>query len=149
MRDGRDVACSYKELNNKKIESIYTPKLKNSTKDIALEWSNNVLSIKNTLTSLNANSLTIKYEALINNTIEVIRSICYFLEVEYSEQMLYYYKNKKDHEPVNFLQWKEKTLLAPTNQSIGRYQHDLSKNELKVFNTYAMKGLIEFEYIFF
>ena len=42
IRDGRNVACSYRDINRKKISDPYAPKLPDNIIDIAKEWNNNI-----------------------------------------------------------------------------------------------------------
>ena len=69
VRDGRDVACSYKEIYNSKIISKYKPTLPTKIEDIAHEWVLNLSTIRKSLNSLNnLIYIEIKYEELLTNT---------------------------------------------------------------------------------
>ncbi|WP_426377473.1 sulfotransferase family protein [Desulforudis sp. 1031] len=141
VRDGRDVAVSYRELFAKKINSIYAPNLPNSIEEIAHEWVNNNKFIAE---ELYERSLLITYEALVTLPCQTLEKICIFLGIDYNESMLDYYKN--NDEPIEFLQWKSKTLEKPDCNNIGKYQNFLTYEEIILFESIAGETLNAFGY---
>jgi len=141
IRDGRDVACSYKELDKKKIYSKYSPRLPKNIVDIANEWLKNITIIRKSFSELKwENVYEVKYENLVNYPKNELRKICIFLDEPYDSNMLsYYYKN--NDEPKEFLQWKSKILEKPTNIHIGRYLRELTTEEMDIFNNIAKQML--------
>ena len=142
MRDGRDVACSYREVNLKCIQSVYKPKLPKTISDIANEWS---LNSKQILKFQTLNSLTVRYEDIVQEPKIYLNKICKFLDVDYSEQMLLFYKN--NDEPEDFIQWKEKTQKNLDARSVGRYVKELTIEEQETFLKFAGSMLKRFSYI--
>lgn len=152
VRDGRDVACSYLELNSKKIDSIYAPKLGSDIEEIASEWQENVMRVMEQLGQNSCLYHVVKYEDLIVNTKDVLIGVSEFLGVEFSENMLTYYINEQDSnsasEPGDFHQWKEKIVRPPVGDSLMRYQRDLKVDQVDKFNTIACSALKMFGYPF-
>ncbi|NWO07485.1 MAG: sulfotransferase [Alteromonadaceae bacterium] len=128
VRDGRDVACSYLELDSKKISSEYKPKLETSVRDIAFEWSR---SVDVMLYWVKRGAKYIRYEDLVSDPKQQLSEVCEFLKLDYSEEMLDYYKN--NDEPEEFKAWKGKTFEPVAISSVGRYKTDLSTNEIEEF----------------
>jgi hypothetical protein len=141
VRDGRDVASSYRELSSHSLSSIYAPKLPNSMEVIAHEWvNNNKLIIKESYD----HSLLITYEDLVTAPRQILGKICIFLDVDYNKLMLEYYKN--NDEPAEFLQWKLKTLEKPDPHNIGKYRSHLTRDEIDLFESIAGETLNDFGY---
>lgn len=149
IRDGRDVASSYRALNKRKIYSLYAPKLPDNIEAIAQEWLNNNQSAIKALGNVKPDKkLFIRYEDLVNEPEVILTSTSSFLNLEYDPSMLkYYVKNKLNElEPREFLQWKYNTLKAPLLTQIGRYKHELKENEIIAFNKVAGEMLKKFSY---
>ncbi len=148
VRDGRDVACSYRELNNKKIESRFAPKLPNDISDIANVWNLNNQGIFNDLQEIGMSerTLMLRYEDLVRAPEKELTKITDFLNITYNSKMLEYYKNSVTYEPKDFLQWKANTKKAPQTQSINRYRSELTKEEINLFNEIAIRTLEQHNY---
>lgn len=143
IRDGRDVACSYlkiKELDQSSF--VYLPSVSYDINDIAIEWNNNISQIEDFI--LDKDSISIKYEDLINFPQDTICKICRFLNVNFEENMLNYYLN--NDEPLITSAWKQKTFESIDSTNKGKYKSILSKNELEKFNRIASKNLLKFKY---
>lgn len=141
VRDGRDVACSYRELSLKNISSIYAPNIPSSLELMANEWAvNNSLILK----ELNEQSLFVSYEDLVSDTSQTLGRICSFLNVVFSESMLEYYEH--NDEPLEFLQWKSKTLEKPDAGNVGKYKNILTHDEVMLFESLAGETLSAFGY---
>lgn len=149
IRDGRDVACSYIRLNKKNIISKYAPIFPKKLREIALEWTSNILCIRRSFNILNwQNVLEVKYEDLVSTPYLELKKICSFLKQPFHRSMIDYYKSaeKQGNEPKDFLQWKEKILRRPTNREVGRYKKELSLKELNSFNSIAEEILKIYKY---
>lgn len=149
IRDGRDVACSYSEVTKLDSKSPYKPNLPVSIAEIAAEWENNNIAINTFANVKGRTSLLIKYEDVVTQTYETLLRICGFLEIEYDEQMLNYYKatGENNQEPNETLDWKRKTLEKPDNNRIKRYLKDLTTVEITTFNENASTALQLFGYV--
>lgn len=141
IRDGRDVASSYLNLKKINSDSKYFPNLNNSISEIACQWldSTNVA-----LEYRSKGAIIIKYEDLIANAEITLRSACCYLGVDYSSLMLDYYKC--NDEPIEFLEWKEKTKKAVMPENKGGYLTNLTEDEIKEFEGVAGSVLNLFGY---
>lgn len=148
IRDGRDVACSFRELGAKKMESRYAPKLPTDISQIAEKWHTNISTIYNFQKRLNPqNTITIRYEDLLMNTESELKKICTFLKINFESNMLLFYLNKKEEiEPTEFYQWKEKLTSPPDVNNIGKYKEQLTKEEIEIFDSIAKNELKTFNY---
>ncbi len=147
VRDGRDVACSYKKLNERRIDSPYAPRLPSRIEDIAEQWKSNVeIATKSFATIGWENVYEIKFEDLILDTEMSLRNLCKQLSEEYDPSMLnYQVTNRKcGLEPNEFLQWKEKTLQMPIRSEVGRYKSELTEQEIHIFQSIAAKELANY-----
>jgi len=148
IRDGRDVACSYRELAKRDIKSKYGPKLPVSIEAIATEWLNNNFNAIQALKKIKQDDfLVVKYEDVVGQTESCMKKICHYIGIDYSAKMLDYHKSVQKNEPKEFLQWKEKTLKKPMTSQVGRYMNELTGEEIKTFNRISRELLQSFNYI--
>lgn len=149
-RDGRDIACSYRELNDRNINSKYAPKLANDIKEIAINWKTNINFIKKFLSSINPdNFIEISYEDLLRS--KVAKNICNFLDLHYPENGLNHLDDtyKNFDEPIEFLQWKEKTNkpIELTNTKKFLNSNYIKAEEINFFNHICQNELKEYNYL--
>lgn len=146
IRDGRDVACSYKEIETLNTHSKYKPVLSSDLSAIANEWVDNNLTISALGTT--QEYFSIKYENLILQTEETLTKLCDFLSVPFDTNMLRYFDINKalQLEPNETMDWKMKTLQAPDPTNIGRYKNILSPEEIAIFNKVAIDVLKTYQY---
>lgn len=145
-RDGRDVACSYIELNQSAISSRYLPELPKDVESIASEWRRkNELLIDHCLQVGRQRCHRVRYEDLVRNPVRELREICLFLDIPYDSGMLDYQKDTS--EPEDILQWKRKTKQALDTENIGKFRNGLSKTEIRRFNGVAGHLLEAFGYL--
>lgn len=146
VRDGRDVACSYLELNKLKTASKYKPQLPGTLEDIANEWSrNNERIIAFLETSASGRFIVLRYEDLVANPDTELTRLCSFLNIDFSSRMLVYYLHK-DREPSETLDWKRRTLTSIDVTRVGRYKIELTATQVQRFNELAGKTLRRFGY---
>ena len=149
VRDGRDVACSYKNLKKIDSNSPYFPHLTDEIEAIAHEWSGNNRKIAAFLKGIDTeNVLQVRYEDLLLDLKATSEVVCSFLEVNFDETMLRYYElNAKNAiEPAKTLDWKKKTLQQPDTSKIGQYKAQLTSEELKTFHAVAQTTLSTYHY---
>ena len=148
IRDGRDVACSYKEINLKNVNTPYAPKLPNDISKIAETWNTNNISIEDFLKLLpKSQFVQIKYEDLLVSTKSALERILEPLGLKTAPQQFeYYLRDKKDIEPEEFFRWKEKLKQPPDINNIGKYLNILSEDEINVFNNIANHSLKKYKY---
>lgn len=149
VRDGRDVACSYREVMAKNSNSPYAPKLKTDISDIAMEWFSNVMrgdSFMNIIPSDQA--LTVRYEDLIRNPSGTAQSMCDWLGLKFESDMLNFHLKNRDEmlEPRLTMDWKGRTLEPISDETIGRYKISLNSDELNQFEAIAKQALNKFNY---
>lgn len=132
IRDGRDVACSYRNIKQLKSTSVYKPNLVYSIEDIAKEWKLNITSIANFL--VDKPHLKIRYEDLLFNPEMELKKVCEFLEISYNDTMLNFYQDDLNDEPLNTRDWKMKTLEPLDNTNSLKYLKILSQEEIQIFN---------------
>jgi hypothetical protein len=149
IRDGRDVACSYLNIETLVTNSPYKPKLSTDIKTIAKEWLTNNQNVLSFSESLNNNQfMVIRYEDFVTDSELYLTKVCNFLGLNFESNMLnYYIKNAKEQdEPLSSLDWKKKTLEKPDKDNIGKYKMELEKQSIEEFNTTATDLLQKFNY---
>lgn len=149
VRDGRDVACSYREVMEHRSASPYAPRLPTDIQKIAEEWSSNVLGVERHLGKLPASTRRlVRYEDLVENPQLEIMSICRWLELPFEEQMLrpHEVNGKLNLEPALTLNWKRRTLEPVSTDTVGRFQELLSVEEKARFASVAGDTLSLFGY---
>ena len=150
VRDGRDVACSYREVMHVKMDSPYAPKLETDVGDIAMKWAGNIIKIDSFMSLLSShNAMTIKYEDLVTEPLNIISDICKWADIPFEAGMLDFYKNNKKNrlEPKLTMDWKKRTLKPISSETVGRYVQLLSKKEQSEFNESAYDALNLFGYV--
>jgi hypothetical protein len=150
VRDGRDVACSYRNLLKIDSESEYFPNLPSSVEEIASEWMENNRKIRRFLNEERSEDyLIIRYEDLVLSLKSICEEICTFLDVPFSPLMLEYDRINREQglEPGSTLDWKMKTLQKPDKSRIEQYKHQLSIDELKKFEKEAGSELARYGYV--
>jgi len=148
VRDGRDVACSYLDIEKLNSTSKYKPQLSTNLLDIAREWSQNNKKIKLFGEQISTKILTIRYEDLVKYPKETLDSTCSFLNLPFDKKMLSYYQkhSKELTEPLATLDWKIKTKEKPDISRIYRYQRHLTKQQIESFNGEAHEMLSYYKY---
>lgn len=150
VRDGRDVATSYLDINLYSGQRHkYFPKLPTQIEQIAELWNKNVLSISRFLSQISIqNYLEIKYEDLICQNEIVINTVLNFLSLPLSPSVFAYYEiNKsKNFEPKEFLGWKAKLNEPLDKSNIGKYKYKLAPSDIKIFEQIAAEALERYGY---
>jgi hypothetical protein len=149
VRDGRDVACSYINMEKLVTDSPYKPILSTDISTIAREWVANNKKCIDFINSLNSTrSFIVRYEDIVTNPKLFLTRVCDFLGVNFDKEMLtYYIKNMELHdEPISTLDWKLKTLESPDENNIGKHKKELSEANYNEFNAIATSLLRKFNY---
>jgi hypothetical protein len=145
VRDVRDIACSYKELVQKSINSEYRPRLSAQASEIAEEW------VRNNTSALNAmkgsTSVLVRYENLVRYTANSMSRVFAALGLEDGPAISNISHLAGLDEPTEFLQWKAK-LSGPVDiGSVGRYRKELTEKEILEIESVAGELLEEFGYV--
>ena len=149
VRDGRDVCCSYRDLQHADTKSPYAPKLPVKPEDVAREWTQNLSAIGDGLSKLDSRRVhELRYEDLLNAPESELGRVCEFIGEPYSDTMLdYAERNRRDGlEPTDFLAWKRLTLEPPDTQRAGRFRRELDPESIARFNAIAAETLARFRY---
>ena len=147
IRDGRDVACSYRDLSQTKGK--YAPKLPASVCGAACDWVKNVKTIQKCLSTIGAErALTIRYEDLVQQPQKTLQTICAFLGEDYDERMLNFDEEnqRKQLEPEIFMDWKARTQKPLTDSRVGRWKQEMFEEDKRLFQFLARKTLMSYGY---
>lgn len=150
VRDGRDVASSYRDLSKRQINSKYAPRLTGDINEAAHEWRKNLHGIATALEIVpDSQVCEIRFEDLILATPDTLTKVCASFGEEFDESMLRYYElnAEKNLEPKEFLEWKSRTLESPSDAAIGRFRSDLSTAERAAFEEVASDVLCKYGYV--
>jgi hypothetical protein len=123
--------------------------LPSNVNEIAIEWSANIQQIRSSFDTIGWNNVCeIRYEDLVLHPRSELNKICSFLEEPYDANMeLYYIKNRLElQEPIEFLQWKAKTIDKPTTSEVGKFRNELTSEEIKEFESVSTPILNIYNY---
>lgn len=143
IRDGRDIANSYRNINKLDQNLKYLPKFSSNIKDIANEWRDNLDKIEKHISK--HQSISIRYEDLISDSIQTLTKICQFLDVRFENQMLEFYLH--NDEPQSTLFWKGKTKGKVDENNKKNYLSGLTTQDVLIFNEIANDTLIKYNYV--
>ena len=149
IRDGRDVATSYKKLSKIKDSAKLAPNLADEISDVAIQWRDNIQTICESLKKIDQNRVAeVRYEDLVLDPVKNLKMLCNFLDVEYEFNMINFheYNRNKDLEPKEYLAWKAETFQKLNSNAIQRYKVALTTEEINIFNSIAESELIFYNY---
>lgn len=147
VRDGRDVACSYRGLSQ--VEGKHAPRFSSDLLSAADSWRMNMRKIKTSFKDIaEEQCMQVRYEDLVENPKGELVRIVQFLGYEYAPEMLNYYDEKYSHhyEPASFDKWKKMNKSAVSATKIGRWQREMFAEDVYIFQKLAGKELQQFNY---
>lgn len=150
VRDGRDVACSYRTLASKNIRSEYAPRLPAEIVQIAEEWSKNVSTIRRAFTKVGPErTYSLRLEDLAADPEKELRLLLSFLGEDFDANMLEFHRLGSDRnpEPPDFLEWKSRTREPLTVTRSGVYRAELDPGEIAAFEAIAGEHLRCYRYL--
>lgn len=150
VRDGRNVACSYRALGAQKISSAYAPRLPMEIRDIATEWRRNVDTVSGALRKFGPErGFELRLEDLVRSPEQVLRGLTGFLGEEFDRSMLDYHRigEERQLEPREFLQWKQRTLEPPIDTRNEIYKSELDAASIASFEETAGDSLRRYGYL--
>ena len=96
VRDGRDIACSYREVMARGLSGRFTPRLPQDLVRTAEEWSGNIHKVERFFQEINKeNSCVVRYEDLTAFPEKELKKICKWLDVNYEDDMLLFFIHNK------------------------------------------------------
>lgn len=148
VRDGRDVACSYREVMSSFSGQRFSPALPIAISDIANSWSGNVVKIHCQFQKKEFSSFCIRYEDLVVDPEGQLTALCEYIGFEFDSNMINFWKHNRSIslEPKETMYWKKKTTNPIDATSVGRYRSTLTNDEVNEFQSIANKALKLFRY---
>ncbi len=137
VRDGRDVAVSARKSVFNHFHPYYVAKLWSKEQAIAMMWKEKLPATQ---------FITVPYETLITEPQKCVREICTFLEEDYDDSLLDYFKKSEVAELASLsASWKNisRAVLSDNSQ---KYKKELSPNEIAVFEAVSSRELKAFGY---
>ena len=150
IRDGRNVACSYKKLHELEARSPYAPNLPWRIEEIARQWHDNNERIKRALAELAAERVhQVRFEDLVTEPERQLRLLCSALGEAYDPRMLEYHRENRARqlEPAEMLAWKKKTLQPLIVTEVDRYRRELSDVERTTIEDIAADTLEHYGFL--
>lgn len=150
VRDGRDAACSYREVMALPSTSPYRPVLPVAIGDIARQWAGDVRTIRDQLAILPAaDACEMRYEDLTADPARELTRICSWLGVAFAPAMLRFHAANRESglEPAETLDWKQRTLVPVSRATVGRYTELLGPDEAAEFVAIAGAELRDYGYL--
>ena len=139
IRDGRDIAISYRRLP-------FGPSNVFST---AMFWRRRTLTGRRYGRSAGPKRYCeVKYEDLVSRPEQECRRICRFISEDFSLQMLRHHEYNKAKElvPRHRLAWHGHTLEPVTTSRMGQWKHEMCECDRAIFECLAGSVLQEFGY---
>lgn len=149
-RDGRDVACSYREVMSLDSSSPYRPVLPVEISEIATQWASDIRGIRDQFALLDpADKCELRYEDLTANPTQELSRICDWLGVNFAPDMLkFHHANRQSQlEPAATMEWKQRTLHPASQTTVGRHTKMLNALEAAEFIAIAGAELRIYNYL--
>lgn len=121
VRDVRDVANSYLDIEKKNLKGKYAPNLETSAEEIAGKWIENNERLLSYLGD--KPTLVVRYEDLLIHPERELQRVANFLGLSYNERMSQFYNH--NDEPQEMLNWKQKTLQPVDPNRAGAFRKEL------------------------
>jgi hypothetical protein len=152
VRDGRDVAASFKRMWFGRGEDVSAQ---------AAYWLSSIRDARQQAQGLK-HYMEMRFEDLVLKPAESLRNICDFIEIQYDEAMLRYHEHSRERLD-EFADWHkndgrlwaskndrlaifERTSVPPDQSRIGVYTADLTPAEIATYEGIAGELLREFGY---
>lgn len=137
VRDGRDVAASFKKVAVGEKHSYHLAKYWNNLQQKSEDLVGNVGADR---------AITIRYEDLIHEPEQAMRQICAFLGLPYSDQVFNYFQSEESkHTAASGFMWSNVTQPILKNNT-QKYKSVLTEKEVEIFESIAGQMLIKNRY---
>jgi len=139
-RDGRDVAASFKKaiVGEKHIYHL------------ASQWKYDQEACIKLAERVDSNRFfSLNYETLIENPEVIIKKLCSFLEIDYAEKMLDFYKSNESKTTAaagEMWQNLEKPILSHNSR---KFHNELTRDEIEIFELVSHDVLMKLNYPLF
>lgn len=137
FRDGRDVACSFKKalVGEKHIYHL------------ARKWKEDQEKCLEIAHRLPANRfLKLSYEDLIQNADEEMRRVCSFMGIELKSEVFAYYQSQESKATASAGEMWSNVTRPVMQNNFNKYRHQLSGEEISIFEQVAGDILLELGY---
>lgn len=143
VRDVRDVACSYLDLESDAHQGAYAPKLTTDLAEIGREWNEANLRVHHFLSDKKHH--VVRYEDLLTQPEATLRGVFDFLQLPFHPQVLEYYRF--NDEPEETMGWKKRTLNPVDPSRAGQFTHRLSAQQQQTLIDQAREALQIYNYL--
>ncbi|HEX5132871.1 MAG TPA: sulfotransferase [Candidatus Krumholzibacteria bacterium] len=133
VRDGRDVACSYRSLAN--VKGKYAPTLPSATFDAVYQWRGNLRRIQRSFAAIGWSRVhELRYEDLVRDPKGTLVRACEFLGEDFAPAMLESDRENRNRqlEPREFDAWKRRNQEGIDASAIGRWESELSPDDAQL-----------------
>ena len=133
-RDGRDIFHSWRKMDKSKDNAAST----------ALDWNYKIYRIEKSFSKLSDDrKLTVRYEDLLDNSVNTVKHICSFIGVKFEEQMMEYHKTShyyvgKHHSDLIF--------KSIDSNNMYKWKENLSPIEIRTFELLSGHNLKKYGY---
>ena len=137
VRDGRDVAASAKKSIFNRYCVYYTANLWKKEQQIGMYW----------LSALSQdNIILVKYEDILRNPAEAVKSVCFFLDEPYEENMLNFFHTEEAKKSGSIsISWAN-TSKSIMKSNFNKFNTELKESEIRLFEAIAGEELGYFSY---
>lgn len=147
IRDGRDVACSFRDLGL--VTGKHAPKLPNSAYGAAAYWQGALHAIRKSFDKIGWQKVhELHYEDLVLQPDATLKAVCEFIGVSYSPSMIQFHRfnKEKNLEPESFSAWKGRTRNELTSSRTNRWRTEMFAEDVLIFESIAHRGLRAYGY---
>jgi hypothetical protein len=141
-RDGRDVVNSLLKMPWRPAGLINNARFWRKYARLGEELENSLLDEK-----LKGNIISIKFEELLENPLEILKRVCKFIDISFDESMLEQAHNNSQKVFADWeKQWKHKANSSIDLSRKGAYKKELSHDEQIILNHFLQKDLTALGY---
>jgi hypothetical protein len=137
VRDGRDVAASARKTIFNRYNIYFIANLWKKEQEIGISWRNRLSKEEIFL---------VRYEDLLSKPAETVSSLCLFLDEPYQEDMLSFFDSAEAKKSGSLSEAWRNTSSPIIKDNYGKFNAQLSKNQVILFESIAGKELEHFSY---
>jgi len=137
IRDGRDVACSYKKAIVGEKHIYHISRFWGEQQKACLELKKKLASNR---------YIQLSYESLINDPQHEIHRIADFLNISYNPEVLNYYNSKESKKVAHAGKMWGNLIKPVIHTNYNKYKHELTKEEIILFEHISGDTLADLGY---